>query len=203
MKHPVAAWTSTTSRTTRSSSSQPGSPTRAQGRSAARRDDPGDGDARGQAVGANRPPPWPRRQRRHLLHEPHIAQGRRTRRESVRRCGRPLVGARAPGTDRGCRRADVRRGVARVLADAPARQPARRLVVASVAPTERSRRARGARRGDGGAIRRERRPAAAVLGRLPPRPTTIEFWTHRDDRLHDRVRYVREGAVWRRERLAP
>jgi len=45
---------------------------------------------------------------------------------------------------------------------------------------------------------------------LPPfwggyrlRPTTIEFWTHRDDRLHDRVRYVREDDGWRRERLAP
>ena len=34
-------------------------------------------------------------------------------------------------------------------------------------------------------------------------PTSIEFWTHRDDRLHDRVRYVRESAGWRRERLAP
>ena len=45
---------------------------------------------------------------------------------------------------------------------------------------------------------------------LPPfwggyclRPTTIEFWTHRDDRLHDRARYLREGNSWRRERLAP
>ena len=34
-------------------------------------------------------------------------------------------------------------------------------------------------------------------------PASIEFWTHRDDRLHDRVRYVREGDGWRRERLAP
>jgi pyridoxamine 5'-phosphate oxidase len=34
-------------------------------------------------------------------------------------------------------------------------------------------------------------------------PTSIEFWTHRDDRLHDRVRYVRESDGWRRERLAP
>ena len=45
---------------------------------------------------------------------------------------------------------------------------------------------------------------------LPPfwggyrlRPTTIEFWTHRADRLHDRVRYARAGDAWRRERLAP
>lgn len=34
-------------------------------------------------------------------------------------------------------------------------------------------------------------------------PHSIELWTHRDDRLHDRLLYVREGAGWRRERLAP
>ena len=34
-------------------------------------------------------------------------------------------------------------------------------------------------------------------------PDRIEFWTHRDDRLHDRVLYVREAGGWRRERLAP
>ena len=34
-------------------------------------------------------------------------------------------------------------------------------------------------------------------------PTVVEFWTHRDDRLHDRVRYVRDAGGWRRERLAP
>jgi pyridoxamine 5'-phosphate oxidase len=34
-------------------------------------------------------------------------------------------------------------------------------------------------------------------------PASIEFWTHRADRLHDRVRYVRDDDGWRRERLAP
>jgi pyridoxamine 5'-phosphate oxidase len=34
-------------------------------------------------------------------------------------------------------------------------------------------------------------------------PASVEFWTHRDDRLHDRVRYVRELDGWRAERLAP
>ena len=34
-------------------------------------------------------------------------------------------------------------------------------------------------------------------------PTVIEFWTHRDDRLHDRLRYVLEPDGWRVERLAP
>ena len=35
------------------------------------------------------------------------------------------------------------------------------------------------------------------------RPSVFEFWQHRDDRLHDRLRYRRDGAVWVRERLAP
>jgi len=34
-------------------------------------------------------------------------------------------------------------------------------------------------------------------------PESVELWLHRDDRLHDRVRYDREGAGWRRERLQP
>lgn len=34
-------------------------------------------------------------------------------------------------------------------------------------------------------------------------PDAFEFWTHRDDRLHDRMRYTRDGDAWRRERLAP
>jgi pyridoxamine 5'-phosphate oxidase len=35
------------------------------------------------------------------------------------------------------------------------------------------------------------------------RPRWIEFWENREDRLHDRIRYVRRGAGWRIERLAP
>jgi pyridoxamine 5'-phosphate oxidase len=32
---------------------------------------------------------------------------------------------------------------------------------------------------------------------------TYEFWEHRDDRLHDRIRYRREGEGWTIERLQP
>jgi pyridoxamine 5'-phosphate oxidase len=34
-------------------------------------------------------------------------------------------------------------------------------------------------------------------------PQTYEFWQHRDDRLHDRLRYRRDGERWVLERLAP
>ena len=35
------------------------------------------------------------------------------------------------------------------------------------------------------------------------RPTMIEFWQGRPDRLHDRLRYTRESDGWLIERLAP
>jgi pyridoxamine 5'-phosphate oxidase len=45
---------------------------------------------------------------------------------------------------------------------------------------------------------------------LPPQwggfrlvPETYEFWQHRDNRLHDRFRYSREGDAWAIERLSP
>ncbi|MBM2823334.1 MAG: Pyridoxine/pyridoxamine 5'-phosphate oxidase [Thermoleophilia bacterium] len=34
-------------------------------------------------------------------------------------------------------------------------------------------------------------------------PESIEFWAHRDNRLHDRIRFVRSHGGWSRERLAP
>jgi pyridoxamine 5'-phosphate oxidase len=45
---------------------------------------------------------------------------------------------------------------------------------------------------------------------LPPhwggyrlRPETIEFWEHRENRLHDRIRYTRAREGWQVERLSP
>jgi pyridoxamine 5'-phosphate oxidase len=34
-------------------------------------------------------------------------------------------------------------------------------------------------------------------------PETFEFWQGREHRLHDRIRYTRDGEAWRMERLAP
>lgn len=34
-------------------------------------------------------------------------------------------------------------------------------------------------------------------------PDVVEFWRHRESRLHDRVRFTRGPGGWRRERLAP
>jgi pyridoxamine 5'-phosphate oxidase len=34
-------------------------------------------------------------------------------------------------------------------------------------------------------------------------PDWFEFWQGRDNRLHDRLRYVQEGSGWRIERLSP
>jgi pyridoxamine 5'-phosphate oxidase len=34
-------------------------------------------------------------------------------------------------------------------------------------------------------------------------PDEVELWQHRDDRLHDRIAYLREGGGWVRTRLQP
>jgi pyridoxamine 5'-phosphate oxidase len=34
-------------------------------------------------------------------------------------------------------------------------------------------------------------------------PEAVEFWHHREDRLHDRIRYLRTGGSWVIERLSP
>jgi pyridoxamine 5'-phosphate oxidase len=50
----------------------------------------------------------------------------------------------------------------------------------------------------------QRVPLPADWGGYALRPRWIEFWESRQDRLHDRLRYVRgRQGVWRIERLAP
>jgi pyridoxamine 5'-phosphate oxidase len=72
--------------------------------------------------------------------------------------------------------------------------------------------ARGSRQSAAVASRDELEAAARVAGagERPDwwggyllRPRSYEFWQHREDRLHDRLRYEPEGSGWRIVRLAP
>jgi pyridoxamine 5'-phosphate oxidase len=46
-------------------------------------------------------------------------------------------------------------------------------------------------------------PRPEIWGGYAVLPETYEFWQHREDRLHDRFRYRREGDDWVIERLSP
>jgi pyridoxamine 5'-phosphate oxidase len=46
-------------------------------------------------------------------------------------------------------------------------------------------------------------PLPEAWGGFLLQPDVIEFWQHRDDRLHDRLLYTPDGDGWRIERLAP
>jgi pyridoxamine 5'-phosphate oxidase len=46
-------------------------------------------------------------------------------------------------------------------------------------------------------------PRPVSWGGLRLVPETYEFWQHREDRVHDRLRYRRDGDTWILERLAP
>ena len=46
-------------------------------------------------------------------------------------------------------------------------------------------------------------PRPARWGGYLLEPEAIELWQHRDDRLHERVRFTRAREGWRSERLAP
>ncbi len=47
-------------------------------------------------------------------------------------------------------------------------------------------------------------PRPSFWGGYRVSPESIEFWLHRENRLHDRLRYIRRpNGTWRLERLAP
>ena len=46
-------------------------------------------------------------------------------------------------------------------------------------------------------------PLPSFWGGYRLMPESVELWEHRENRLHDRVRYFRSGERWHRERLAP
>jgi pyridoxamine 5'-phosphate oxidase len=46
-------------------------------------------------------------------------------------------------------------------------------------------------------------PLPAYWGGFRVAPERIEFWQGRENRLHDRIRYVWEEGSWRIERLSP
>jgi pyridoxamine 5'-phosphate oxidase len=46
-------------------------------------------------------------------------------------------------------------------------------------------------------------PRPAFWGGLRLTPDRFEFWQHREDRLHDRIVYLPNGATWTLERQSP
>jgi pyridoxamine 5'-phosphate oxidase len=46
-------------------------------------------------------------------------------------------------------------------------------------------------------------PRPPWWGGLRVVPHSVEFWQNRENRLHDRLRYLRDASGWRIERLAP
>jgi pyridoxamine 5'-phosphate oxidase len=71
------------------------------------------------------------------------------------------------------------------------------LVIPSRTPLETGMREAEARFSDGEV------PLPPHWGGYRVAPRTIEFWQGRESRLHDRLRYSRDGKRWKVERLSP
>ena len=163
-------------------------------------------DADGASRGAHRPAEGLRRSRRGVLHELQLGEGRATsprNPHAAPQCSRGWrTNVRCGSADR-CR--GSQRGDGCLLRQPPARIAVRRLGVPAVGRSIASRgRSRAAVRRGRGALRR------AGRSRTPPHwggyriePAAVEFWQGRPDRLHDRLRYRRDGGRWVIERLAP
>ena len=167
-------------------------------------DDARDGDPGRETVGASRPPARSRRARSDVLHEPHVSQGRRAPLEPAGR-GRRSTGGSSGG--RCASRATSRRSRPRSPSPTGSTRPRGSQIAAWASPQSRPLADRAAL--DALVEEAEQRfadedvPLPAFWGGYRLVPDSIELWTHRDDRLHDRVLYVREGRGWRSERLAP
>ena len=72
------------------------------------------------------------------------------------------------------------------------------VVAGGRAALERAREEVAARFAEGAAV-----PRPEHWGGLRVVPDAVEFWQGRPDRLHDRLRFSRDGAGWRLDRLAP
>ena len=103
----------------------------------------------------------------------------------------------------GARREGERRRVRRLLRDAAAREPLERLRLAAERRRSRAARRSKPRYEAARQTLRRRRAAPRVVGRLSRLPDEFEFWQGRENRLHDRLAYVRDAETWRRQRLAP